>query len=121
MILPCRNIWDIKIQCVCGILSAFNGSDIELFLSANFGQVSLDPPRLIVNPNRLYPIETAILREQRFAINVLSSAQRELALRMLRLRRRATAKAKLSNFTLSTDSQHRIPYLNDCLRTIFCE
>src|SRR5713101_7407292 len=111
MLLHARNIWDIKIQSVCGILTARDGDQTELFFSANFGQVTLEPPRVIINPNRLYPIEGVIRRERRFAINVLASTQRELALGAMNLRRRALDKPRLLRVRVLDDARHGTPYL----------
>src|SRR5437899_1402819 len=119
MRLPARNIWDIKIQSVCGVLSARDGREVELFFSANFGQATLEPPRVIINPNRLYPIESIIRREHRFAINVLGSGQRDLALRLMTIRRRAVDKPRLLGVRVLDDPQHSIPYLDACLATLF--
>src|SRR5438445_594625 len=95
MLLPARNIWDIKIQAVCGILSARDRDGVEIFLSGNFGQASLEPPRVIINPNRLYPIEPVIRRERRFALNVLGASQRGTAIRLINASRRETHRAIL--------------------------
>lgn len=121
MRLPARNIWDIKIQCVCGIISARDGNGVELYLSANFGQASLSPPRVIINPNRLYPIEPIIRREGRFAINVMAASQRNVAIRMGRIRRRALRKDEVLGIPTLNDLQHGIPYVPGCLQTLFCE
>jgi len=89
-------IWDTKIQCVCSVVTAREGDDVELWMCGNFGQVSLGEPRIAVNPNRQYPIERAIRRERRFAIGVFSRAQRDLAIRLTRTRRRSPNKAAVS-------------------------
>ena len=114
-------IWDTKIQCVCSVVTAREGHDVELWMCSNFGQVSLTEPRIAVNPNRLYPIERAIRRERRFAVGVFSGAQRDLAIRLMRTRRRAPNKACLIGMHLAQDGKHRIPYSPDCFRTLFCE
>jgi len=121
MLLPARTIWDIKIQCVCGMISATDGEGVEVFLSGNFGQVSVSPPRIAINPNRLYPIEAIIRRERRFAINVLAASQREMAIRLINVRRRAIEKASIVGLTMEKDARHLIPFLKDCLRTLLCE
>lgn len=120
MILPARNIWDTAIQCVCGAITASDGKVDEIYLSANFGQASLDPPRVIINPNRLYPIESVIRSSRRFAINVLRQDQRGLARRLVCIRRRQPDKASVAGASLKRD-RHGIPFLDDCLRTLFCE
>jgi len=66
---PGRTIWDTRIQTVCGILSAKGEHGVELYFSATFAQVSLAPPRVIVNPNRMYAIENAIRSGGQFAID----------------------------------------------------
>jgi predicted dehydrogenase/flavin reductase (DIM6/NTAB) family NADH-FMN oxidoreductase RutF len=118
---PAATIWDTKIQCVCSVVTAREGGDVELWMCGNFGQVSLGEPRIAVNPNRLYPIEAAIRRERRFAIGVLAAGQRDLAIRLIRARRRAPNKAKLIGLHLAEDERHGIPYAPDCFRTLFCE
>ena len=114
-------IWDTKIQCVCSVVTAREGDDVELWMCGNFGQVSLGEPRIAVNPNRQYPIERAIRRERRFAIGVFSRAQRDLAIRLTRTRRRSPNKAAGIGMQLAQDEKHRIPYSPDCFRTLFCE
>src|SRR3954469_8132639 len=118
---PAATIWDTKIQCVCSIVSAREGDDIELWLCGNFGQVSLDDPRIAVNPNRLYPIEPAIRRERRFAIGILSEKQRDLALRLSRIGRRTIHKPQLLELEMAEHQQFAIPYAPSCPRTLFCE
>jgi predicted dehydrogenase/flavin reductase (DIM6/NTAB) family NADH-FMN oxidoreductase RutF len=120
MLLSAGTIWDIKIQCVCGIISAREGDEVEIFMCGNFGQASLSPPRVIINPNRLYPIEPIIRRQRRFAINVLAASQRDVTIRLTQLRRRATGKADLLGVLIRNDDQHNIPFVPDCLRTVFC-
>ena len=60
MKLVARTIWDVKVQAVCSIVTVHAEPEIELWMCANFGQCSIDPPRVIINPNRLYPIEGAV-------------------------------------------------------------
>jgi predicted dehydrogenase/flavin reductase (DIM6/NTAB) family NADH-FMN oxidoreductase RutF len=114
-------LWDTKIQCVCAVVSAREGNHAELWLCANFGQVSLTDPRIAVNPNRLYPIETAIRRERLFAINVLSATQRDIAIRLAKVRRRSPNKATIIALDLKDHERHGIPYAPACFRTLFCE
>ncbi|MDB4917973.1 MAG: oxidoreductase domain protein [Gemmatimonadetes bacterium] len=121
MKVPARTIWDVKVQSVCSIITAHDEPEVELFMSGNFGQCSLYPPRIIINPNRLYPIEGAIRREGRFAINVASSDQRAAVMRAIRVRRRSVNKATTVGLPIVQDAVHGIPYLPGCLRTIFCE
>ena len=121
MRIAARTIWDTRIQTVCSIVSARDDDDIELWLCANFGQAGLDPPRVIINPNRLYPIEGAIRRARRFAINVLPLHHRALALALTRLRRRIPNKIDRLGLTVIGDKRHGIPYLSGCLRTVLCE
>ena len=118
---PARTIWDTKIQAVCAVVAAQDGEDVELWMCANFGQVSLDPPRIIVNPNRLYPIEGAVRRAGRFSINVLPESELESARRMTEVRRRSPRKAAVLGLQFSDDAGHGIPYLPRCLQTLFCE
>ncbi len=78
MLLPARTIWDTRLQCVCAVVSAKGPDGAELFLSGNFAQATLDPPRIVINPNRLYPIDGAIRSAGRFAVNA-SSVRSETA------------------------------------------
>src|SRR5579871_5126796 len=110
MRIPARNIWDVRIQTVCSVVSAREGEGVELWMCGNFGQASIDPPRIIINPNRLYPIEAAVLRERRFALNVFRQSQREVAIRLIRLRRREPDKDKVIGLPIEVDKQHGIPY-----------
>lgn len=117
---PGRTIWDTRIQGVCGILSAHGEDGVELFGSASFAQVSLTPPRIIVNPNRTYAVEPAIRQTGRFAINVLPASERALMIRLMRVRRRQPRKAEVLGVQICED-RYGIPFLERSLRTIFCE
>lgn len=119
MIWPGRTIWDTRVQSVCGIISAKGESEPELFASASFAQVSLSPPRVIINPNRTYPIEPAIQKAWRFAINVLPASERNLMVRLMAVRRRHSGKARAIGVRLS--EEHEIPFLEIALRVVFCE
>lgn len=119
MIIPCRNIWDTRIQCVCGIVLAQEGSQTDAWACGNYGQVSLDPPRIIVNPNRLYPIEMMLRRTRRFSLNVMPASAREEVLRFMRLRRREPRKIELMGWGIK--SAHGVPFLPSALRSVFCE
>ncbi len=120
MIWPGRTIWDTRAQSVCGILSAKGNREPELFGSATFAQLSLSPPRVIINPNCTYPIELAIQAAGRFAINVLPASERDLMIKLMRVRRRQPGKAKILGIQLSEDA-HGIPFLSESLRVVFCE
>src|SRR5262245_64981704 len=100
---PGRTIWDTRIQGVCGILSAAGGLGPEIYGSATFAQITLRPPRVIVNPNRMYPIEPAIQHSQRFAINVLAATQADRMVRLMRLRRRQPRKPAVLDIHLARD------------------
>ncbi len=117
---PGRTIWDTRIQSVCGILSARGDHGIEVYFSATFAQVSISPPRVVVNPNRMYAIEEAIRKGRRFAINVLPLSERERLIRLTRMRRRQLNKWEFVGLEICED-EHRIPFLKDSLRTLFCE
>jgi predicted dehydrogenase/flavin reductase (DIM6/NTAB) family NADH-FMN oxidoreductase RutF len=117
---PGRTIWDTRIQSVCGILSARGDNGTEVYFSATFAQVSLSPARMIVNPNRMYAIEEAIRNRRRFAVNVLPVSARAQLIRLMRMRRRQANKPELAGLKIFED-EHEIPFLKDCLRTIFCE
>lgn len=120
MIWPGRTIWDTRAQSVCGIITAKRDVDAELFGSASFAQFTLSPPRVIINPNRTYPIESAIQNAGRFAINVLPASKRDLMIKLMGVRRRQPGKAKVVGITLSEDA-HEIPFLSQALRVVFCE
>jgi len=120
MIQLARTIWDTKIQCICSVVAARTATATEVYLCGNFGQVSLDPPRLIINPNRIYPIEAMIRESGRFSVNVMPEARRGEVLRLARLRRREPRKAELLGWHLEEDHR-QIPFLEDVLRTLFCE
>ncbi|HYN26226.1 MAG TPA: flavin reductase [Pyrinomonadaceae bacterium] len=120
MIWPGRTIWDTRVQSVCGIISARGEKEPELSGSASFAQFSLSPPRVIINPNRTYPIEPAIQQAGRFAINVLPASERKLMIKLMKVRRRQPGKANVLGLRLSED-EHRIPFLEQALRTVFCE
>jgi len=117
---PGRTIWDTRIQSVCGVLSADGDQGVEIYFSATFAQVSFDPPRIIVNPNRMYAIEEMIRRGRRFAINVVPLSEKENLIRLIRLRRRQTHKPEQLGLVICKD-EHGIPFLQESLRTIFCE
>ncbi len=117
---PGRTIWDTRVQSVCGILTASAHDEIFIFPSASFAQVSLTPPRVIVNPNRTYGIEAAIRETGRFAINVFAVNSRDLMIQSMRIRRRQPRKEKLLDAEFLQDG-HQIPFIAGSLRTVFCE
>lgn len=123
MRLPARTIWDTRIQAVCSAVSALDREheDVELWMCGNFGQASLDPPRIVINPNRLYPIDGVIRREGRFALSVFPASGRDAALRLAHVRRRTPEKARAAGLPLHFDEQHGIPWIGGTLRTLFCE
>ncbi len=120
MIWPGRTIWDTRAQSVCGIITARGEVDPELFGSASFAQFSISPPRVIINPNRTYPIEYAIQEAGRFAINVLPASEHDLMVKLMRVRRRQPAKANILGIQLAED-EHGVPFLPRALRVVFCE
>jgi predicted dehydrogenase/flavin reductase (DIM6/NTAB) family NADH-FMN oxidoreductase RutF len=117
---PGRTIWDTRVQGICGILSARGEDETALFVSATFAQVTLSPPRVVVNPNRTYSIETAISRTSRFAINVMPASSRDLIIRLMRVRRRQMNRGDTVGLVLSEDD-HGIPFIEGALETLFCE
>jgi predicted dehydrogenase/flavin reductase (DIM6/NTAB) family NADH-FMN oxidoreductase RutF len=119
MIWPGRTIWDTRVQSVCGIISAHGQYGPELFGSASFAQATLSPPRVIINPNRTYPIEPAIQKTGRFAINVLPSSERQLMIDLMKMRRRQQDKARTLGLELSEN--FGVPYLDRAMRVVFCE
>ncbi len=119
MIAHARTIWDTRIQCVGGVIAARDGDETDIYFSANFGQVSLDPPRIVINPNRLYPIEQMIRRSGRFTLSILSENQREEARRLYRVPRRELHKDDVAGWGL-TEEEPGFPYVPDSIRTLFC-
>lgn len=117
---PGRTIWDTRVQCVCGVLSARGDDGVQVFLSATFAQATLSPPRLIVNLNRTYAIEPAVGKFGKLAVNVMPASSRERVLRLMRMRRRQPRKAEFAELKVSEDDRG-IPFLQDSLRTVFCE
>ncbi len=118
---PGRTIWDTRVQSVCGIITAAApDGEIHLFASASFAQVSLDPPRVIVNPNRTYGIEAAIRETGRFAINILPASARSTMIGAMRMRRRQQGKEQLLGLDIRED-EHLIPYVAGSLRVVLCE
>lgn len=117
---PGRTIWDTRVQSICGILTAADNNEVHLFATASFAQVTLAPPRIIVNPNRTYAIEPAIRNAKRFAINVLSTDSRDLMIKLMRMRRRQPYKDELLGLSIRRDDRG-IPYIEGTLQTIFCE
>lgn len=91
-----------------------------MFVSATFAQVTLSPPRVVVNPNRTYSIETAIGRTSRFAINVMPASRRDQIIRLMKVRRRQMNRGDIVGLVLRED-QHGIPFIEGALETLFCE
>lgn len=117
---PGRTIWDTRIQDVCGIITSSLNGEVHLFASASFAQASLDPPKVIINPNRTYGIEQAVRESSRFAINVLPASSRHLMIDLMKMRRRQVRKEDVLGIEILEDD-HRIPFLEGNLRTVFCE
>jgi len=101
-------------------VSARGPGGAELYLSGTFAQATLEPPRIIINPNRLYPIEGAIRWAGRFAVNVVPVSWRQHAQALYRVRRRQAQKDRLLGFICDEDARG-IPFLPDSLRTLFCD
>lgn len=120
MRVPGRTIWDTRIQSVCGILSAHGQNGPEVFVSASFAQISLSPPLVIVNPNRMHAIEPAIAQTGRFAINVMPVTAKDLVKRLMKMRRREPNKAQVPGLRISEDA-HQIPFVEGALRVLFCK
>lgn len=116
---PGRTIWDTRIQSACALLSAQGEREVEIYFTATFAQVSFSPPRVIVNPNRMYAIEQTIGNKGRFAINVLPIAEKNRLMKLVKMRRRQEGKVKLLGLEL--DHDHDVPFIKGCLRTVFCE
>lgn len=119
MRFPGRTIWDTRVQSVCGILSVKGESGAEIFVSASFAQVSLNPPLVIVNPNRMHSVEPAIALTGRFAINVMPVGERDVVARLMKMRRRQPEKAQTVGLKIAVD-EHQIPFIEGALRIVFC-
>jgi len=117
---PGRTIWDTRVQSICGILTAAGPQEVEIYFSASFAPLSLDPPRVIVNPNRTYPIAEAVQLIGRFAINVLGLDQLPLAARLVKMPRRLSGKATSLGLDIR-ENELQIPFISNCLQTLFCE
>lgn len=117
---PGRTIWDTRVQGICGVLSAQGEGETALFVSATFAQVSLNPPRVVVNPNRTYSIDSAISRTGRFAINVMPASSQEQIIRLMGARRRQPNRADVVGLDVRQD-EHEIPFVDGSLQTLFCE
>lgn len=117
---PGRTIWDTRVQGICGILSARGEAETAIFVSATFAQVTLSPPRVVVNPNRTYSIDTAINRTSRFAINVMPASSRDQIIRLMKVRRRQPDRGEIVDLVLLED-EHEIPFIAGSLQTLFCE
>ena len=93
----------------------------EVWLCGNFGQVSIDPPRIVINPNRLYAAEAMIRRVRRFSLNVLPETQQESARRLVQLRRREPGKLARAGWTQQTDEATGLPTLAEAMQVLCCE
>lgn len=120
MRFPGRTIWDTRVQSVCGVISVKGAAGVEIFVSASFAQVSLCPPLVVVNPNRMHSVEPAIALTGRFAINVMPVSARDLVARLMKMRRRQPDKAQ-SVGLLIVEDEHEIPFVDGALRVVFCE
>ncbi len=121
MRIPARTIWDTKIQCICGVVAVQDGDVLELWGCGNYGQATSDPPRIIINPNRSYPIEGALRRRRRFSLSVFRADQREAAILLARARRRDPDKERRMGLEFVTDEESGIPRLRDCQQALLCE
>ena len=43
-----QTIWDTKVQSICGLLTADNDGETEIYFSASFAQLTLEPARVVV-------------------------------------------------------------------------
>ncbi|MGE3841295.1 MAG: flavin reductase [Vicinamibacterales bacterium] len=120
MRLPARSIWDTRIQSVCGIVCARGDGDVEAFMSGNFAQVTLDPMRVIINPNRLYPIDGVVRQAGRFSVSVMPASAISLLRELAHVRRREPHKVRYLNLPID-EHPNGIPYVKGALRTLFCE
>jgi flavin reductase (DIM6/NTAB) family NADH-FMN oxidoreductase RutF len=100
-------------------LTADNNGETEIYFSASFAQLTLEPPRVIVNPSRTYAIENVIRAGRLFAINILSPDQAALGLKVLRLPRRQRRKAQTLDLPIDKGLSG-IPHIRGA-NTLFCE
>ncbi len=114
-----NTIWDTGIQNVCGIVLAKLDEDVELWFCANFSTVTVDPQRVIVNPNGLYPILDAIRQSRRFSLNTLAVGQEDVAGRAIRVRYRAPGKCDILGLRVS--EHEGVPYLADFAQSLVCD
>jgi flavin reductase (DIM6/NTAB) family NADH-FMN oxidoreductase RutF len=117
MIWPSRTIWDMRIQGVCAVLIARAGDHMDAHTTGNFGQVSLTPPRIAINPNRLYRIEPLVRQARCFSLNVMAADRRDEVIRLIRLRRREPDKLGVLGWTLAEGSRGPIARWLARLRT----
>src|SRR5215216_5648225 len=120
MLRSVRHIWDTHLQSEGGLLAARAAHGPEIYFTATFAQVTIDPPRIAVNPNRIYPIEAAILGSGKFAINVMPASARDAVLRVMALRRRERDKPGAAGLTV-VDGPHGLPTVEGAIRTLYCE
>ncbi len=120
MRFPGRTIWDTRVQSVCGVLSVKGESGVEIFVSASFAQVSLSPPLVIFNPNRMHSVEPAIALTGRFAINVMPVSSRDTVARLMKMRRRQPDKAQTVGLLIAED-ELQIPFVEGAWHIVFCE
>src|SRR5260221_501986 len=120
MHFPARTIWDTRVQGVSGIVTAEDESGVEIYYSATFAQLCLDPPLIGINLNRLHHIEETVRTTKRFAINIVPLSAREVASQLLRIRTKGLRKENAVGIALLRD-HHQIPYIDGMLKVLFCE
>jgi predicted dehydrogenase/flavin reductase (DIM6/NTAB) family NADH-FMN oxidoreductase RutF len=121
MLRSAVDIWDARIQSVTSFISAYSGEETEIFAISNFAAVSTDPPKIIVNPNPLYPIEEILRREKIFSLNVMSLHDVDLAQKITALRRRQTNKPETIGLLLDRHPKYRVPYWRGAREILICE
>jgi predicted dehydrogenase/flavin reductase (DIM6/NTAB) family NADH-FMN oxidoreductase RutF len=82
--------------------------------------VSLSPPLVIVNPNRMHSVEPAVASAGRFAINVMPVSARKTFIRLMNMRRREPEKHHLLGLNILED-ERKIPFIAEARFVLFCE
>ncbi len=120
MKVAAQTIWDTGVQNVCAVVTARDGDDVEIWMTGNFGQVSMSPPKIIINPNSAFPIVEAVRAERRFALNVFTAEDAEMLRVLMFARARSPRKLDLVDVTPATDAETGIPYMPNAARVILC-
>jgi predicted dehydrogenase/flavin reductase (DIM6/NTAB) family NADH-FMN oxidoreductase RutF len=121
MLKAATDIWETRLQSVTGFLSAYDGEEIEIFSLSNFAIVSYNPPKIIVNPNALYPIDDVIRKHQFFALNIMDVQDLSLGRRMIAMRRRQAGKADILGLEMYPHKDWPVPVWKGAREYVVCE